>query len=245
MDWWLVICKKRSWVCGIISPLGLPLPHSEHNVLGHAFSAKMEWLLTYLFIICRKKQWWGTDRFIGTFAFHCSNIFRESGASFWISPLSQTALVIPASGFFRGGTTGTGGLGTLCFPRVRGTLGTLGTLVLGTLTDGLREGEALGLAGLAVMDGLGLLRGLVMAFTVRIPGSVPREVVPPREVSPPREVIERTERTCPQTAALLGTCWIWYLCMYYNIHKTFFFIDLYSASRMSMHVAFLIAHFSG
>ena len=66
----------------------------------------------------------------------------------------------------------------------------------GTLTDGLREGEALGLAGLAVMDGLGLLRGLVMAFTVRIPGSVPREVVPPREVSPPREVIERTERTC-------------------------------------------------
>ena len=38
--------------------------------------------------------------------------------------------------------------------------------------------------------------------------SVPREVVPPREVSPPREVIERTERTCPQTAALLGTCWI-------------------------------------
>lgn len=122
----------------IISPLGLPLPHSEHNV-----------------------------RFIGTFA----------------------------SGFFRGGTTGTGGLGTLCFPRVRGTLGTLGTLVLGTLTDGLREGEALGLAGLAVMDGLGLLRGLVMAFTVRIPGSVPREVVPPREVSPPREVIERTERT--------------------------------------------------
>ena len=116
--------------------------------------------------------------------------------------------MIPASGFFRGGTTGTGGLGTLCFPRVRGTLGTLGTLVLGTLTDGLREGEALGLAGLAVMDGLGLLRGLVMAFTVRIPGSVPREVVPPREVSPPREVIERTERTCPQTAALLGTCWI-------------------------------------